>query len=376
MRVLILGGLTGSGGFCQHLRGILASSRVPADIEVVILGSDELFHALGPLAENVSFYKAPNIANMSKLMDITWWLHVFPSVLRQVSPHVIFDPNGYMPISYADIPSVAMSQNLLPFDIREIMRYAPHKFAMQLLLSRMRHARAFKKAAGVIFVSEYSRNQIMRAVSHIEQSTVIYHGIDSYFMLPEPRAHILHEPIHLLYVSSIHLYKHHASVVKAVQLMRDRLHYDIRLSLIGGGEPIAMRRLEEQISKLNATSYVQRLGKLSIEAVRDAYQSADIFVFASSCEVFGLAVLEAMGMSLPIACSNRGAMSEFLKDGGVYFDPEESDSIASAISLLITNAEKRQQCAYNAWNNAREYSWQRCSEDTFAFLRAVAGMNV
>ena len=52
---------------------------------------------------------------------------------------------------------------------------------------------------------------------------------------------------------------------------------------------------------------------------------ANLFVFASSCENMPNTLVEAMAIGLPIACSDRGPMPEVLRDGGVYFDPEDCD---------------------------------------------------
>ena len=66
---------------------------------------------------------------------------------------------------------------------------------------------------------------------------------------------------------------------------------------------------------------------------------ADLFVFASSCENMPNTLVEAMAIGLPIACSDRGPMPEVLRDGGVYFDPENPESIAAAIETLIRDPE-------------------------------------
>jgi len=100
--------------------------------------------------------------------------------------------------------------------------------------------------------------------------------------------------------------------------------------------------------------------------------SADLFIFASSCENMPNTLVEAMAAGLPIACSDRGPMPEVLKDGGVYFDPENPDSIANAIENLLVHPEKCQQLAARARELASQYSWRRCAEETFSFIVRTA----
>ena len=77
------------------------------------------------------------------------------------------------------------------------------------------------------------------------------------------------------------------------------------------------------------------LHQFATEDILNWLKNSDLFVFASSCENMPNTLLEAMSTGLPIACSFRGPMIEVLKDGGLYFNPEEPSSIEFAISELI-----------------------------------------
>ena len=83
-------------------------------------------------------------------------------------------------------------------------------------------------------------------------------------------------------------------------------------------------------------------------------------------------LVEAMAVGLPIACSNRGPMPEVLGDGGIYFDPEDADSIGVAVEKIITNEDLRLAIARRAKVLAEQYSWSRCAAETWDFLRDVA----
>ena len=65
-------------------------------------------------------------------------------------------------------------------------------------------------------------------------------------------------------------------------------------------------------------------------------------------------------------------MPEILEDGGVYFHPEDIDSIVIAIEQLILNPELRRKNEVKAKELSDQYSWSRCSNETFSFLSEVA----
>jgi glycosyltransferase involved in cell wall biosynthesis len=134
-----------------------------------------------------------------------------------------------------------------------------------------------------------------------------------------------------------------------------------------------MERLNGTLARHDPTGEVVRYaGVVPHNEMHLRYKQADLALFASSCETFGQIVTEAMSAGLPIACSNRSAMPELLGDAGVYFDPENPEDIANAVKRLIDSPELRAEKAWAAFERVQQYSWPRCADETFSFLRDAA----
>ncbi len=116
-------------------------------------------------------------------------------------------------------------------------------------------------------------------------------------------------------------------------------------------------------------SFIKYHGLADHTYIHKQYIESDIAVFASSCETFGQILIEAMAAGLPVACSNLSAMPEILKDGGVYFNPLDSESISIALESLIESPELRFTYAQKSYELASKYSWERCADETFSFLQ-------
>jgi glycosyltransferase involved in cell wall biosynthesis len=78
-----------------------------------------------------------------------------------------------------------------------------------------------------------------------------------------------------------------------------------------------------------------------------------------------------MASGLPIACSRRRPMIDILGDAGVYFEPEVPASIGSAIRALLSDKQFIAELSVRAYTRAKEYSWDKCAAETFAFLESV-----
>ena len=160
--------------------------------------------------------------------------------------------------------------------------------------------------------------------------------------------------------------------MEAVRQLRAR-GVPVRLDLVGSAYPPTLKRLKQTLSRIDpAASYVRYVGEVSHAELPKQYCNTDLFVFASSCETFGLIAAEAMSAGLPIGCSNQGALREVVGEAGLYFDPEDPQDIARTLQTLIESTELRTEKARVAFGRAQMYSWKRCATSTFRFLASVS----
>jgi glycosyltransferase involved in cell wall biosynthesis len=231
--------------------------------------------------------------------------------------------------------------------------------------------RAFRFADGVIFLTEYASGVIQRSCGQLKRVVCIPHGVGVEFKKTQrlkswPKDN--EQPIQCLYVSNAEMYKHQWIVVRAIALLRVRGH-NITLKLVGGGSGRAQQRLDAEIAVLDSIgSFVTQTDFVPQSELPSLLANSDIFIFASSCENMPVTLLEAMAVGLPIACSDRGPMPEVLTEGGVYFNPEDAESIASAVNELIVNDALRLRVSTEAKALSEKYSWARCAVETFGFI--------
>jgi glycosyltransferase involved in cell wall biosynthesis len=269
-----------------------------------------------------------------------------------------------------------MSRDMLSYEPGEIERFGISRARLRLILLRHMQNRSLKKADGVIFLTRHAAKIIQESAGSLAPIAFIPHGVGADFKKQTPR-HLWptngERPIRCLYVSNAALYKHQWNVVAAVAALRGRGH-DVQLTLAGGGSGRAQQLLDRQIAASDpGRSFVELLGFIPPGDLPQLLANADLFVFASSCENMPNTLVEAMAVGLPIACSDRGPMPEVLRDGGVYFDPEDAQSISAAMEKVIASPDLRGSIARRAKALSEQYSWARCAAETWKFLAAVAG---
>jgi O-antigen biosynthesis alpha-1,3-mannosyltransferase len=107
---------------------------------------------------------------------------------------------------------------------------------------------------------------------------------------------------------------------------------------------------------------VKWLGYVSKEDLPYIYAGADLFVYVSLYEGFGLPVLEAMASGVPVIASNTSSLPEVVGDYGVLVDPLDVLGIAQAIGKLAQDKAKQRELGEAGIARARQFSWTSSAE--------------
>ena len=268
-------------------------------------------------------------------------------------------------------PMVVMSQDLIQYEPGIMKIYGWGMSRLSNFMKLVVQNKAIRHAKGVIFLTKYSMDTVKIITGNLSSTVVIPHGVGKSFKdeMHYPKENLTNQKtIKCIYVSNTEMYKHQWNVVKAIATLR-RKKIPVELVLVGGGNGESRKLLDEEIQKSDPNNeFVKILEFVTPSEMPKLLSNFDISIFASSCENLPVTLLESMAVGLPIASSNKGPMPEVLKEGGVYFNPMDPDSIASTIEILIEDDATRLFSAKKAKELAFEYSWESCSNKTWEYL--------
>jgi glycosyltransferase involved in cell wall biosynthesis len=227
---------------------------------------------------------------------------------------------------------------------------------------------ATHKAARVMTVSEASKRDILRYFRVPEaRIDVIYNAIDERFWL-EPDAeevnrvrerYRLTDPF-VLYAGNIKPHKNLERLIEAFHLMRqaDPNLKDVQLLIIGD-EISKYATLRRAVHSHKLHKHVRFFGFVSDQTLAALYRLANVFVFPSLYEGFGLPPLEAMASGTPVITSNVSSLPEVVGDAALMIDPYDPAAIADAMARVLTDTDLRVDLQGRGLARAREFSWER-----------------
>jgi len=362
------------GGGVTHLVQLLtAASPQDQGISKVIVWCSPKIASLLPTLPWLHIRSDAWMANGSLKRFL--FQHLFLSIeMRRVGCKVAFYPGSTLPL-ISVLPAVTISQNMLPFELDKAALFGRCSLMyLKFCVLRMLQSISFKRAIGIIFLSQYAQDKINRYLSISGLQALIPHGIEPRF-IGQPRtqkpieAYSMAEPFRFLYLSILMPYKHQIEVIRAIKDMRDSGR-PIALDLIGPSWGWYGKAVQCQIKMLDPEeAFIRYLGEIPYDDLHDAYQKSDAFIFASSCENLPNILIEAMGSGIPVACSSKGPMPEVLGAEGFYFDPILSMSIRTTLIALLDDVAERAKFAEAAFQRTKAYSWKLCARTSFEFIR-------
>ena len=129
----------------------------------------------------------------------------------------------------------------------------------------------------------------------------------------------------------------------------------------------------EVVKALNLQKDVIFTGYVPKEDLVKFYNLADVFVYPSIYEGFGLPPLEAMACGCPVIASNTSSLPEVVGNAGILINPYNIDSLAKAIYDVLTNDGLRDELSKKGLKRAKLFSWEKTAKETWKVYEVVYG---
>jgi len=144
--------------------------------------------------------------------------------------------------------------------------------------------------------------------------------------------------------------------------------------VLAGGDGHGSEAIHEFIRREPVGARSRVLGHVSATELPALFQAADVLLFPSLEEGFGLPVLEAMAQGLPVVASSVSSLPEVGGSAALYVDPQDPRDIAEKVRRAVEDPQLRSQMIDQGFARAREFSWQRTAEATLRVYEEVLAL--
>jgi len=257
-------------------------------------------------------------------------------------------------------------------------KYAPEVMPwVRRIYHRILLPHSLRKARKVIAVSQSLKSLIGKIVQlSLGKIEVIYEGVDlESFDKSKAQKSFATQNIslpYILFVSTLYRFKNADKLIEAFAKLRKREKISHNLVLIGRSHRSSLKELKKIVARHNINQSVVFLGHIEKkEILASFYSYAELFVYPSSVETFGLPPLEAMACGTPVVGSDKTSVPEIIGDAGLIVDPNNIENLSKTIYKVLTNKGLRNSLIKRGYERVRNFSWEKTAQKTLEVFQKV-----
>lgn len=321
------------------------------------------FHKPNVTVRHFPFYQ------YKKFLPFSYSHMLITALLLKERLDVFHTPGGMLPLTYPKKSIVT---------IHDLAIYKnPAWFPDQIISTKLLVPQMIRNASHLIAVSKSTRDDLRHIfnVSPGKMSIVHEAPFVTSINLKDKDTDVLKKfrikQPYVLFIGTLEPRKNLENLILAFEhLKKHRGHEDVQLVIAGS----AGYRHEPILEKLNMPKYkqcIRYLGYVTHNEKLGLLRNAAVFAYPSLYEGFGLPVLEAMSMGVPVVTSNVSSLPEIGGKAVTYADPDKPSDIARVLGRILLNPEVAQEMAVRGREQAARFTWDQTARDTLAVYEKV-----
>lgn len=307
---------------------------------------------------------------LRKFLYLAWNNLILPRTVRSHQPQILHGMNMVIPFrSLAGCLPVVTIYDMAYMRFPETIP-AHIRLYYQLLIPRVA-----QHAKHIITISEFTKQEVMNLLGVPENKisvTPLACKHSFYEPLRQDKTAVLHHlglpERFILSIGTVEPRKNLVRLIQAFSQAVEHPGFDLELVVVGMSGWLTQPIFQE-LSRSQAAKKIKFIGSASNETLKALYQTAEFVAYPSLYEGFGLPVLEAMSLGVPVLTSNSSSLPEVAGDAAVLVNPLQVDEIRDGLVELATNPELRQLLGQKGLTHATNFSWHQTAQQTVAIYQ-------
>lgn len=275
------------------------------------------------------------------------------------APDTLFMPANFLPLFYP-------RRNVVTIHGVEFEHF-PDAYPPYLL----EHLRAgtktvVQKADKIITVSYSTKNDLINFYNADPAKIEVIHlGVNPNTVYPNKYPPF--DDKYILYIGRLEKRKNVHNIIQAFEILKERHKIPHKLVLVGG-KGYGFSEISAAIENCMHKEDIFLTGYISHEEKDSFIQYADLFVFPTLYEGFGMPILEAQSREIPVVTSNVPSITEIAGSGALFVDPLSVEQITDAVYKVVSDEDIKKELIDRGLENAKRFSWFKCAKQTLEVL--------
>ncbi|RYU96856.1 glycosyltransferase family 4 protein [Emticicia agri] len=308
-----------------------------------------------------------------------WEQYILPKAIRKDKIDLLHCTSNTAPIT-PTIPLVVTIHDVIYLE-KKVSNNGVFYQRLGGIYRRWNVPQIAKKASMIVTVSNYERNRMIEKLNLPEEKVrTVYNACSNHFAdeysteeLNDFSKRMNLPERFVLFLGNTDPKKNLPNVIRTLALLYERKQLDFTLVITDFKEEHLLPLLKEQNNE-HLLKHILLIGYVVNRELPKLYKLAQLFLYPSLRESFGIPILEAMQCGTPVITSNTSAMPEIAGAGAVLIDPTQIEDIAEKIVRLLNDADMRAKVIAYGLERVKLFSWKQTTEQMVGIYNEVLGV--
>lgn len=313
-------------------------------------------------AKNIKFVHSPyKQFSLNPSQQLT-----FANQIKSLKPDLVFfTMTGGAPLAYSG-PNITFTHDLTMLRYARAGKYPEIVHRLRMIGYRRLFNQGNLKAKSIIVPTKFVKNDLSQYLPKVKDKIrVVYESSEPSLAGKSEPIKGINSPF-IFHVGSPFPHKNIDRLVKAFELLKE--DYPNLKLVLSGKKEFYFNKLEEKIRNNKYSKDIFITGFISDGQLKWLYENAEMYVWPSLSEGFGLPGLEAMAHNCALASSNFTCLPEVYGNAAEYFNPLDEKDIARAVIKIMNDKKYKKDLIKNGQNQLKKYSWEKMTKEIVAII--------
>lgn len=360
---------TGLGNYSRLVIDVM-SEYYPDNEYLLYTPGIKLNKGLSPILSRTNIKMVSPHGRFDKALRSIWRIWGISESLKNNGIDLYHGLSNELPLNIVSsgVPSIVTIHDLI------FLRYPEYYKVIDRKIYNYKFRAACENSSRIIAISECTKNDIVNFYNiPPEKIDVVYQGCDESFnvkcdgefLLKIKKEYNLPDKF-LLSVGTIERRKNVLLAIKSLAGLPDNIH----LVIVGRKTPY-VEELQQFIRLNKLDNRVHFYTAVPFSVLPAFYQLADIFIYPSRFEGFGIPILEALGSGTPVIAATGSCLEEAGGTHSIYVDPDDTDEVINNVRELYEDTEKRNLMIREGYKYKDNFTRSRIAENIFDTYKKI-----
>lgn len=242
--------------------------------------------------------------------------------------------------------------------------------------------RIIDNSDGIITVSEFSKNDILRFFPSFPKERIFvtplaansnFKPLDKEACLSKVQNRFNFSNPYILYIGGFSSRKNVAGLINSFAKIHKNLPKEYMLLIVGSLKDEGLR-MKDLVNNLELNDNVIFTDFIEDEYLPILYNAADVFVYPSLYEGFGLPPLEAMSCNTPVITSNTSSIPEVTGDSSVLINPFDTLELSKALEKILSDSKYKENIKNSGYNRSKLFDWKKTAQNTLLAYETILNL--